>query len=153
MTPLVRAGDSGWKPLLSTETCGPVLRALISRCLSERVRVWNQSRTPVWNQSRTPCGTRVLDVLVSPVAAVSITFRSPLETLPLLFSVFAARFCNVLCCVVKMMFSYFAFCPLACVFLSCSALSSQGHRRRGTDFIYRSPVSILSSSENHKHVN
>ena len=59
----------------------------------------------------------VLDVFVSPVATVSITFSCPLETLPLSFllfavrfslccafvyvlriSVFAARFCNVLCC-------------------------------------------------------
>ena len=77
----------------------------------------------------------VLDVFVSHVATVSITFSCPLETLPLSFllfaarfslcyafvyvlhiSVFAARFCNVLCCVVKLMkmFSYFA-----CVLTTC----------------------------------
>ena len=52
----------------------------------------------------------VLDVFVAPVAAVSITFRCPLETPTLSFSVIAAHFCNVLCCVVKLMkiFSYFA---------------------------------------------
>ena len=39
------------------------------------------------------------------------------ETLPMSFSVFAARFCNVLCCVVKLMkmFSYFA-----CVLSTCT---------------------------------
>ena len=58
----------------------------------------------------------VVDIFVSPVAAVSITFSGPLETLPLSFSVFAARFCNVLCSVVKLMkmFSYFA-----CVLSTC----------------------------------
>ena len=38
----------------------------------------------------------VLDVFVSPVATVSITFSCPLETLPLSFLLFAVRFS--LCC-------------------------------------------------------
>ena len=64
---------------------------------------------------------------------VSITFRCPLETLPWLFPVFAARFCNVLCCVVlwnrwRCFLPLLVFCPLACVFFSYNALSSQGHR-------------------------
>ena len=71
----------------------------------------------------------VLGVFVAPVAAVSITFRCPLETLPLSFSVCAARFCNVLCFQIdEDVFLLYLFCPLACVFLSCSVLSSQGHR-------------------------
>ena len=54
-----------------------------------------------------------LNVFVSPVAVVSITFRCPLETLPISFPLFAVHFCicckflyllrsfsNVLCCVV-----------------------------------------------------
>ena len=38
----------------------------------------------------------VLDVFVSHVATVSITFSCPLETLPLSFLLFAAHFC--ICC-------------------------------------------------------
>ena len=43
-----------------------------------------------------PNSFNTLVVFVSPVAAVSITFSCPLESLPLSFSVFAARFC--ICC-------------------------------------------------------
>ena len=69
----------------------------------------------------------VLDVFVSPVATVSITFSCPLETLPLSLLLFAARLCmccaflyllrvSLMCCVVKLMkmFSYFA-----CVLTTC----------------------------------
>ena len=78
-------------------------------------------KSRMWLRVADPCVEPylfdVLDVFVSPVATVSITFSGPLETLPLSFllfaarfslcytfvyvlhiSVFAARFCNVLCC-------------------------------------------------------
>ena len=93
----------------------------------------------------------VLDIFVSPVATVSITFSGPLETLPLLFLLFAARFSMccafvyvlrvcVMCCVVlwnwwRCFLTLLVFWQLACVFLSCCALSSQGHRTYVTYYI------------------
>ena len=86
----------------------------------------------------------VLDIFVSPVATVSITFSCPLETLPLSFLLFATRSCiccafvyllrvSVMCCVVlwnwwRCFLTLLVFWQLACVFLSCCALSSQGQR-------------------------
>ena len=83
----------------------------------------------------------VLDVFVSHVATVSITFSCPLETLPLSFPLFATRLCNVLCCVVKLMnmFSYFACVLTTCMCflkLLCVELS-------GPPYIYTSHTTLL----------
>ena len=83
---------------------------------------------------------------------VCITFKCPLETLPLCCGLFASLFSNVLCfglcsafskccaCVVKL---FVCPCLIACVSLSCSAVSSQGHRSILSSYI-SPPVVYLS---------
>ena len=60
----------------------------------------------------------VLDVFVSPVATVSITFSGPLETLPLSFLLFAARFslCYTFVYVLRVCVCAAHFC-ICCAFL------------------------------------